>query len=44
MTKARNRPFCRANNIKLGHYDGERVFPRTVTEKTALFLYNDQFV
>ena len=31
MTKARIQPFCRANNINLGHFDGTRVFPRTVT-------------
>ena len=44
MTKARIQPFCRANNINLGYYDGERVFPRSVTErKIALYLYNNHF-
>ena len=38
MTKARIQPFCRANIINLGYYDGERVFPRSVTERNnALF-------
>ena len=40
MTKARIQPFCRANNINLGYYDGERVFPRSVAERNnALFLF-----
>ena len=44
MTKARIHPFCRINDINLGYYDGERVFPRSVTEKNnALFLYNNHF-
>ena len=44
MTKARIQPFCRANNIILGYYDGTRVFPRTVTDRNnALFLYNNHF-
>ena len=44
MTKARIQPFCRANNINLGYYDGNRVFPRTVTERDiALYLFNNHF-
>ena len=44
MTKARIQPFCRANNISLGYWDGERVFPRTVTNRdSALYLYNNHF-
>ena len=44
MTKARIQPFCRANNINLGYWDGERVFPRTVTNRdSALYLYNNHF-
>ena len=44
MTKARIQPFCRANNINLGYYDGIRVFPRSVTDrKNALFFYNNHF-
>ena len=40
MTKAGIQPFCRSNNINLGYYDGERVFPRSVTERNkALYLY-----
>ena len=37
MTRARIQPFCRANNINLGHHDGERLFPRSVTEKKLCF-------
>ena len=33
MTKARNPPFCRGNNINLGYWDGERIYPRTVTNR-----------
>ena len=44
MTKARIQPFCKANNINLGYWDGERVFPRSVTNRgSALFLYNNHF-
>ena len=44
MTKARIQPFCRANNINLGYWDGERVFPRSVTNRdNALFLFNNHF-
>ena len=44
MTKARIQPFCRANNTNLGYIDGERVFPRSVTQRNnALFLFNNHF-
>ena len=44
MTKARIQPFCRANNVNLRYWDGERVFPRLVTDRNnALFLYNNHF-
>ena len=44
MTKARIQPFCRANNINLGYYDGIGVFPRSVTDRNnALLLYNNHF-
>ena len=44
MTKVRIQPFCRANNINLGYWDGERVFPRSVTNRdNALFLFNNHF-
>ena len=44
MTMARIQPFCRANNINLGYYNNDRVFPRTVTNRdTALYLYNNHF-
>ena len=44
MTMARIQPFCRANNINLGYYNNDRVFPRTVTNRdSALYLYNSHF-
>ena len=44
MTKARIQPFCRANKFNLGYYDGERVFPRSVTDRNnALSLFNNHF-
>ena len=44
MTMARIQPFCRANNINLGYYNIDRVFPRTVTNRdAALYLYNNHF-
>ena len=44
MTKTRIQPFCRANNINLGYFDGERVFPRSVTDRNnVLYLYNNHF-
>ena len=44
MTKARIQPFCKANKINLGYYDGESVVSRSVTDRNnALFLYNNQF-
>ena len=33
MTRARIQPICRANNINLGFYNNDRVFPRTVTKR-----------
>ena len=44
MTMARIQPFCRANNINLGYYNNDRVFPRSVTIRdSALYLYNNHF-
>ena len=44
MTKARIQPFCRANNINIGYFDGDGVYPRSVTNRDcALFLYNNHF-
>ena len=44
MTKSRVQPICRANNINLGYFDGDGVFPRSVTNrKSALFIYNNHF-
>ena len=41
---ARIQPFCRANNIYLGYFNNDRVFPRTVTNRdSALYLYNNHF-
>ena len=44
LSKARFQPFCKAKNNNLGYYDGERVFPRSVTDRNnALFLCNNHF-
>ena len=44
MTKACIQPFCKANTIKLGYFDGITVFPRLVTERNkALYLCNNRF-
>ena len=44
MTMARVQPFCRANNINMGCFDGTRVFPRSVTDRNnALFLHSNHF-
>ena len=44
MTKARIQPFCRANNINLGYFNNDRVFPRTVINRdSALYLHNIHF-
>ena len=44
MTKARIQPFCNKNNINLGYYNDDRVFPRTVTNRdSVLYLYNNHF-
>ena len=44
MTKPRIQPFCRANNINLGYYDGIKIFPRSVTDRNnALFLFDNHF-
>ena len=41
---ARIQPFCRADNINLGYFDGNGVYPRLVTNKdSALYLYNNHF-
>ena len=44
MTKARIQPFCRANNINLGYFDGNGVYARSVTNRnSALFICNNHF-
>ena len=44
MTKARTQPFCNKNNINLGYYNDDRVFPRSVTNRdSALYLFNNHF-
>ena len=44
MTKARIQPFCNKNNINLGYYNDDRVFPRSVSNiDSALYLYNNHF-
>ena len=40
MTKARIQPFCRANNINMGYFDGIRIKPRSDTDRNnALYFY-----
>ena len=42
MTKARIQPFSNKNNINLGSYNDDRVFPRSVSNRDcALYLYNN---
>ena len=44
MTKTRIQPFCRANNNIIGYWDGDIVFPRSVTDRNnVLFLFNNHF-
>ena len=44
MTKARIHPFCRVNNNNLGYFDGNGVYPRSVTNRdSAMYLYNIHF-
>ena len=44
MTMARIQPCLRKLGIDLGYYNGDRVFPRTVTNRdTALFLFINHF-
>ena len=44
MTMARIQPCLKKLCIDLGYYNGERVFPRTVTNRdSALYLYNNHF-
>ena len=44
MTKARIQPCLRKLGIDLGYFNGERVFPRSVTNRdSALYLYNIHF-
>ena len=44
MTMARIQPCLRKLGIDLCYFNGERVFPRTVTNRdTALYLYNNHF-
>ena len=44
MNKAKIQPFCGANNINSGYFDGTRVFPRSVTDRNnAFFLHNNHF-
>ena len=44
MTMARIQPCLKKLGIDLGYYNGERVFPRSVTNRDgALYLYNNHF-
>ena len=44
LTMARIQPCLRNLGIDLGYYNGERIYPRTVTNRdSALFFYNNHF-
>ena len=44
MTMARIQPCLRKIGVDLGYYNGDRVYPRTVTNRdSALYLYNIHF-
>ena len=44
MTSARIQPFCRKCNINFGCFDGTRINPRNIKEKTTLlFIHNIKF-
>ena len=44
MTMARIQPYLRKLSIDLSSFNGERVFPRTVTKRdSASYLYNNHF-
>ena len=44
MNKARIQPFYKSNNINLGYFDGDGVYPRSVTIRgSALFLFDNHF-
>ena len=44
MTMARYQPCLRKLGIDLGYYNGDRVFPRSVTNRdSALYLCNNHF-
>ena len=39
MTKARVQQFCRVNNFNLGYFDGDGVYPRSVTNRDSALFY-----
>ena len=39
-TKARIQPFCKANNINLEYWDGERIFPSSVTNRDSGLFFS----
>ena len=42
IIKARNQPFCIANNINIGYFNGNEVYPRSVKEEfKALHSWNN---
>ena len=41
LTMARIQPFCRANNINLGYFDGARLFLRSVTDGNQALFHNN---
>ena len=44
VTSARIQPFCRRFNIKIGYFNGKKIWPRTITQKKlALKIHNNLF-
>ena len=44
MTSARSLPLRETNNINIGFFDGKRINPRNITERSiSMFIYNNLF-
>ena len=44
MTSARIQPFCKKHKINIGCFDGTRINPRNLTQRsTSLFIFNYHF-
>ena len=42
MTSARNQPFCRKFNNKIGYYDGYREYPGNIAERNKTLKIHDR--